>query len=323
MRWLGTIPLTMGLCLAVGGCTDDDVIVAIDASAVGDMAMSPPRMPIGRFAVIGDFGVDTMDELTVTRLVKSWHPDYIITVGDNNYPSGDATTIDGNIGQYFAPYIANYQGKYGPGGSTNRFWPCLGNHDWYSATGAQPYLDYFPALPGNRRYYDVALGSIHFFAVDSEAEEPDGIDDTSVQAAWLQSALAASKECFNIVYFHHPPYSSGDPTFVEPRMRWPFAAWGADLVLDGHEHVYERIELGGMTYVTDGLGGAFNRFPFQPLPVLGSLVRYNADFGALLAEVYDGMLEFTFRNTHGDVIDRFDIQRDCSAPHTMFDAGLL
>ena len=319
-----TAALTMaiGACLASGGCTDDDVIVGPDGSASGDMAMTLPRVPLGRFAVLGDFGVDTMDELTVTRMIKSWRPDYIVTVGDNNYPNGEEMTIDANVGQYFAPYIAHYQGKYGPGGTTNRFWPCLGNHDWYSQSGAQPYLDYFPALPGNRRYYDYAIGNIHFFALDSEVQEPDGIDATSVQAAWLQAGLAASKECFNIVYFHHPPYSSGDPTFVEPRMRWPFAAWGVDLVLDGHEHVYERIELGGMTYVTDGLGGALNRFPFGPVPVLGSLVRYNADFGALYAEVYDGMIEFTFRNTHGDVIDRFDIQRDCSTPHMMSDAGL-
>ena len=233
---------------------------------------------------------------------------------------GAADTIDANIGQFFSGFIGGYTGKYGPGSATNRFWPCLGNHDWYAPTGAQAYLDYFPSLPGNRRYYDVAVGNVHFFAVDSDPHEPDGIDVGSTQARWLQAALAASHECFNIVFFHHPPYSSGDPLFTEPEMRWPFLAWGADVVLTAHQHNYERLAIDGMTYVVDGLGGALNRFGFlttQP----GSLVRYNAAFGALFVQVFDGRLDFQFKNTHGDVVDRFDILRDCSTPHTIADGG--
>jgi predicted phosphodiesterase len=279
-----------------------------------------PPGPLARFAVIGDYGMDTRDEMEVARLVKGGHPDYIVTVGDNNYPSGEAATIDANIGQYFAPFIGGYTGKYGPGSADNRFWPCLGNHDWYAATGAQPYTDYFASLPGNRRYYDVVLGTVHFFAVDSDPHEPDGIAASSPQARWLQTALAASTSCFNIVYFHHPAYSSGDPMFTEPAMRWPFRDWGADIVLTGHQHQYERLAVDGMTYVVDGLGGVLNRFDFAAVQP-GSLVRYNQTFGALFAEVLDGDLLFTFRNTHGDVVDRFDVQRDCSKPHTIVDAG--
>jgi tartrate-resistant acid phosphatase type 5 len=312
--------LTASLVL---GC-DDDVTGRPGDAGVGvmiDLAVAPMPLPLSRFAVIGDFGVDTGDEMSVAKLVKSLRPDYIVTVGDNNYPSGEAATIDLNIGQYYSSYIGGYHGKYGSGSKTNRFWPALGNHDWYSQNGAQPYLDYFTTLPGNRRYYDVALGTVHFFMVDSEAEEPDGIDVGSTQAQWLQAALAASHECFNVVLFHHPPYCSGDPTYVEPRMRWPFAAWGADVVLVGHQHLYERLEVDGLTYVVDGLGGALNRFLFfatQP----GSLVRYNDDFGALYVEVFDEHMAFTFRDTRGGVVDRFDIRRDCSQPHTLVDAGL-
>ena len=301
------------------GCDDDDG-PGQDAGGAADMAAAQAPVPLARFAVIGDYGVDTPDEMDVAKLVKGWHPDYIVTVGDNNYPSGAANTIDANIGQYFAPFIGGYTGKYGQGSADNRFWPCLGNHDWYAPTGAQAYIDYFPSLPGNRRYYDVAVGSVHFFAVDSDPHEPDGIDVGSPQARWLQAALAASHECFNIVFFHHPPYSSGDPTFTEPQMRWPFVAWGADLVLTAHQHNYERLAIDGMTYVVDGLGGALNRFGFfatQP----GSLVRYNAAFGALFVEVFDGRLDLQFRNTHGDVVDRFDVQRDCAAPHMLADGG--
>ena len=60
--------------------------------------------------------------------------------------------------------------------STNSFLPSLGNHDW-GTPNAQPYLDYF-ALPGNERYYDHVQGPVHFFIVDSDPNEPDGIDET-------------------------------------------------------------------------------------------------------------------------------------------------
>ena len=254
-------------------------------------------------------------------MVKGWRPDYIVTVGDNNYPSGEGATIDLNIGQFFHDYIGGYAGKYGAGSGVNRFWPSLGNHDWYSAGGAQPYLDYFPSLPGNKRYYDVAIGAVHFFALDSDAHEPDGIEATSAQARWLEERLAASTECFNVVYFHHPAYSSGDPMFTEARMRWPFRAWGADVVLMGHQHQYERLVVDQLTYVVDGLGGALNRFEFlatQP----GSMVRYKDDFGALAVEVYEGKLSFTFKNTRDQAIDAFDVTRDCATPHLPADGGV-
>jgi len=193
----------------------------------------------------------------------------------------------------------------------------LGDHDWH-APGAKPYLDYFE-LPGNERYYDFVKGPVHFFALDSDPNEADGNTSGSRQAQWLKSKLASASEPFKVVYFHDPPYSSGSE--MRRTMRWPFRDWGADLVLTGHQHLYERLVIDGMTYVIDGLGGALNRFPFaatQP----GSLVRYNATFGALFVEVFDGgKLDVTFRNTHGDVVDRFDLLRDCSVPRARADGG--
>lgn len=309
------------VCSTVG-CDSGEVDPLPDTvSGVIDAGALPARAPapILRFAVIGDFGVDTTNEMSVARLVDQWRPDFVVTVGDNNYPSGEAATIDRNIGKYYSTYIGGYAGAFGPGSVTNRFWPCLGNHDWYSHSGAQPYLAYFPSLPGNRRYYDFVVGPIHFFAVDSDTREPDGIDATSAQARWLQSALAASTACFNVVYFHHPPYSSGDPLYTRPRMRWPFADWGADVVLTGHQHQYERLVVGRMTYVVDGLGGALNRFRFGP-PQPGSLVRYREDFGALLVEVVHGQMVFTFRNTRDQVIDRFTFAGDCATRRVLTDA---
>jgi len=102
-----------------------------------------------RFGVIGDFGNASSNERDVANLVKSWSPDLIITVGDNNYPNGEASTIDANIGQYYHDFIFPYYGTYGAGSPTgsNRFFPALSNHDWGDAypnpTGADPYLAYF------------------------------------------------------------------------------------------------------------------------------------------------------------------------------------
>src|SRR5689334_15914290 len=82
------------------------------------------------FAVIGDYGSGEQPEADVANLVKSWNPDLIVTVGDNNYPNGDGKTIDKNIGQFYHEYIYQYNGQYGSGSQTRRFFPTLGNHDW-------------------------------------------------------------------------------------------------------------------------------------------------------------------------------------------------
>src|SRR5712691_5964907 len=100
-----------------------------------------------RFAVIGDYGLAGTPESNVATLVKSWSPDVILTVGDNNYPTGAASTIDANIGRYYHDFISPYVGSYGAWAATNRLFPTLGRHDWGNTypnpTGDQPYLNYF------------------------------------------------------------------------------------------------------------------------------------------------------------------------------------
>src|SRR5262249_43358535 len=163
-------------------------------------------------------------------MVKSWKPDFVITLGDDNYPRGEAATIDQNIGKYYAEFIGDYHGHFGPGSKANRFWPSPGNHDW-GAPGLAPYIAYF-TLPGNERYYDVELGLAHLFSSDSDPHEPDGTTASSVQGQWLKDHLRSSRSCYNIVYFHHAPYSTARHGSTES-MRWPFAEWGASVVLAG------------------------------------------------------------------------------------------
>jgi tartrate-resistant acid phosphatase type 5 len=251
-----------------------------------------------RFAAIGDYGYAGPDEQAVADLVKSWRPELIVTLGDNNYPLGGADTIDVNIGLFYHDYISPYAGRFGCGGPRNRFFPSLGNHDWMTPD-ARPYLDYF-TLPGNERYYDVAWGFVHLYAIDSDPSEPDGTTADSVQAAWLRAHLAAAKERWKIVFFHHAPYSSG-PHGSNVALRWPYKAWGADLVLTGHDHDYERFSIDGLPYIVNGLGGAV----FYPLgaPAEGSVARFNEAAGALFIEADATSLHARFRTADGRQID--------------------
>src|SRR6266511_3921437 len=78
--------------------------VATNASAAA------PVVPT-TFAAIGDFGSDYISSRRVARLVRDWQPQFVITLGDNNYPAGSAATIDRNIGQFYHEFIAPYKGR--------------------------------------------------------------------------------------------------------------------------------------------------------------------------------------------------------------------
>ena len=257
-----------------------------------------------RLAIIGDFGDSSKPEADVAEMVHHWQVDSIVTVGDNNYPKGEASTMDENVGQYFSTYIHPYQGRYGIGASENRFYPALGNHDWMTGS-IDPYLDYF-SLPGNERYYDVVLRPVHIFILDSNEEEPDGRTVESVQAQWLKSQLAASTVPWKLVSMHHAPFSSGAQHGDNVEVQWPFAEWGVSAVLAGHEHSYERLHRDGIPYFINGLGG---RRPIHPFgnPKQGSAVRYNQDFGAMLIKADKSCLNFTFVNRSDEVIDSFTL----------------
>lgn len=259
-----------------------------------------PQLASVRFAVIGDYGQAGPAAEAVARLVRSWAPDFIVTTGDNNYPRGEARTIDENIGRYYHMFIAPYRGRYGPGADRHRFFPVLGNHDWI-ADQARPYLDYF-TLPGNERYYEVRWGPVHLFFLNSNSGEPDGITADSRQARWLRERLRATDAPWRLVVMHHPPYSSGLHG-SHPTLQWPFAEWGATAVLAGHDHVYERIERDGILYFVNGLGGHPARYPFRA-PIPGSQVRYRERHGAMRVEADPCRITFEFIAVDGRRIDR-------------------
>lgn len=268
--------------------------------------------PAVRFAVIGDYGVASYggayfdNEAAVAALVKSFRPAFIVTLGDNNYPDGLAATIDANIGQFYHSYIYPYKGKYGKGAIENRFFPCLGNHDWNSGT-IKAYTNYFE-LPGNERYWDIARGPVHIFCINGEPQEPDGYKADSAQAAWLKGAMAAAHEPFKIVVMHKPPFSSGSHGSAVD-LRWPFAEWGASAVMAGHEHNYERLHSKGLAYFVNGLGGAQSYGLSKPkLPE--TALRWTGGHGAMLVEVSNDGSVMTFMTitTFGALIDHYAVK---------------
>jgi len=267
---------------------------------------SNPTLSTGgavRFAAIGDYGSDGQPEADVSALVHSWNPEFVITTGDNNYDVGAASSIDPNIGQYYHDFIFPYFGSYGQGADINRFFPSLGNHDW-ETPNAQPYLDYF-TLPGNERYYTFTWGPVDFFPIDSDSREPDGITQTSAQAQWLQAALGASTSPWKLVYMHHPPYSSSSNHGNTPALQWPYQAWGASLVMAGHDHTYERIIRNGFPYFVNGLGGR-SIYNFGT-PVQGSVVRYNGNYGAMLVSATTVTMTLQFYSRAGSLIDTYNM----------------
>ena len=241
------------------------------------------------FAVIGDYGLGGNDELQVSDLVKSWNPEFIITTGDNNYPDGDDETFEDNIGYYYGDYIYNYDASIfnrcnglAFQDKINRFFPSPGNHDDQFFQGLAYYKKYF-TLPGNELYYNYSWGDIAFYSLNSTDR------DMTAQRDWLKAELLKSEKAFNIVYFHHSPYSSGDHG-NESRMQWDFHSLGVDVVLTGHDHIYSRIDKidePGLHYIVNGLGGkSIYDCGENPLGTDDfSVTCYDENYGALRGKV--------------------------------------
>lgn len=279
--------------------------------------------PDVQFAVIGDFGSGGPSEEAVARMVASWKPSFIVGLGDQYYAQagGDGTSrYDNSVGAHYCAWLKDISttGNKCPQGKAkkNAFFPTLGNHDLTDALPAPgSYLDYFK-LPGsdyssssgNERYYDFVEGPLHFFVLNSNPSEPDGTTQGSTQAKWLKTQLAKSTAQWKIVVDHHPPYSSDSSHGSTESMRWPFAAWGADAVLSGHSHTYERVMQDGIVYFVNGLGGA-GLYQFGSTAVEGSAVRFAADWGAQSVSVSRDTLRFDFYDVSGRLIDSYSVNK--------------
>ncbi len=270
-------------------------------------------VPVGQtslsLGVIGDFGYANAAEASVASLVAGWTPDAVVALGDDYYANAGgtgATRYDLTIGAYYCAFLHGATpGPACPTGGTadqNRFWSAPGNHD-YSDAGIGSYAGYF-GYPGNKRYFSVRIGSVELFLLDSDIALRDS-GEMADERAWLAATATASTARWKIATFHQPPYSSGSRHGSSIDMRWPFASWGIQLVLNGHEHLYERATADGVTYVTDGLGGA-PRYVFGT-PIPESLARYADDYGALHLTVTDAAISGAFVSVDGVTRDAFTI----------------
>lgn len=317
--------LVLAAALFLGGCSgggdsDDD--------GQDNQSYSLPANDDANFvfAVIGDFGdtlplSDEPDTQEVATLIKSWKPSFITTVGDNDYSDGEYANQTGNarftglelgVGQFFHEYIYPYKGSSGSGASTNMFYPIPGDHDYgddCENPRLGPYLDYFtlPEGPKDETYYELVEQNVHIFFLDSIEEcHQDNGATLAAQKAWLSDTAKKSEAEFKIVLIHQPPYSSGARHGSAAHTQWNYADMGIDLVISGDDHIYERIEKDGVTYLVNGLGGV-EIHPDFSTPVEGSKVRYNKAYGALRVDVYESRLLVSFVSVDGVVQDQFSL----------------
>jgi len=309
------------LALALVGSTPSFGALPSEFRQAADTASSDDAT-ITVFAVIGDFGSHDRHAAAVAALVKSWHPAFIVTTGDDYYKQAGgkgADTYRRSVATYYAAWmkgVPKYHGRKVGTAKVNAFFPALGNHDYTDARPApKTYLNYF-TLPGagftnssgRERYYDFTKGPIHFFILDSNPQEPHGVSVLSRQAQWLQRALASSTSSWNVVVDHHPPFSSDTAHGSTVYMQWPFAEWGADAVISGHAHVYERFMQDGIPYFVNGLGGGA-RHNFAATSTPEPEVQFDTTWGAQRVVETSSRLRFEFYDVSGRLIDEYDVWR--------------
>ncbi len=204
----------------------------------------------------------------------------VFTTGDNAYESGTA---------------AEFNDCYDPswGRHKARTKPSPGNHEYYTA-GASGYFGYFGAAAGDptKGYYSYDLGEWHVVALNSMCENVGGCGPTSPMLTWLENDLASNPKACTLAYFHHPLFSSGSVHGNHTKMR---AIWDvlysedAEVVLNGHEHSYERFapqrpdgtrdqERGIREFVVGTGGGGL--YPFGSVKA-NSQVRNASTYGVL------------------------------------------
>ena len=276
------------------------------------------------FAAFADYGSGTPDQAAVATLVKSWQPDFLVAAGDHNYTLGYAVgeaTWGRNVGAFYGEFIKRrVDNRYPEQTSlTQRFFPVPGNHDSGpdSSNGGElsSYLDYFHSNPGGEpripegvhrprlSYYKMSWGAADFFFLDSDnAMVNTAARDT--QRQWLREQIAASGARWKFGVWHHPPYSSGGVHGSQLLLQWGADLKGLTAVITGHDHIYERLDMGfGVTQLIVGLGGS-SIYQLADRPVSQSLFRYNASRGALRGQVGpDGVqLEFWAVSPSGGVL---------------------
>lgn len=226
----------------------------------------------------GDIGSCTSAAAATAALVAGLSGT-VATLGDNAYPSGSP----GDFARCYEP---------GWGEFRSRTRPSAGNHD-YGTAGAAGYFGYFGTRAGdpNRGYYSYRLGTWNVIVLNSNCDEVGGCADGTPQERWLRATLRARGGLCTLAYWHHPRFSQGphgDDARVGAFWRDLYAD-GVEIVLNGHDHAYERFAPQSPTGAVDrtygirefvvGTGGA-GLYPFVTVEP-ASEARDNTTFGIL------------------------------------------
>ena len=229
-------------------------------------------------------------EATAKLLVQV--PGTVMAVGDLAYPDGSK--------ENFTCYDKTW------GRVKSRTRPAPGNHEFHAA-GATPYFDYFGAAAGDPKtgYYSYELGTWHIIVLNSECQDVGGCEAGSPQEKWLRADLAAHPAACTLAYWHKPLFSSGgahgNDLTVKPLFEALYEA-NADVVVNGHDHDYERFapqdpegsldSKRGIREFVAGTGGK-NLRPFsEPKP--NSELRNATAFGVLKLTLKPNSYEWQF-----------------------------
>ncbi len=274
--------LAGAVLLALGGAAGSSSVAQSDPiiAAAGDIACDPFHQDFnnGVGVPLACRAVATADLLTQTR------PMVVLTLGDLQYEDGD-----------LLKFKDSYDRTWGRFKSITR--PALGNHE-YVTRGARGYFAYFGPTAGDpqKGYYSYEVGTWHLIALNSNCTFVGGCGAGSPQERWLRTDLAAHTGSCILAYWHHPRFSSGwhsnNPTY---RAFWQALYHaGADLVLVGHDHDYERFApqdpdgtpdpARGIRQFVVGTGGR-SAYSFRTIQA-NSEVRQAGTFGILVLTLH-------------------------------------
>ncbi len=304
LQWTSTIdgPLGVGGTLLTGTLTPGTHVVTARATDSGGASASASITltvlgafpePTAQLLAAGDVASCGWrgDELTAALLDGLDGP--ILTLGDNVYP-------DGTPAQFASCYEPTW------GRHKARTYPVPGNHD-YHTPGGSGYFEYFGTRAGEpgAGYYSFDLGGWHIVALNSEIAMGAG----SAQEQWLRADLAAHPVTCTLAYWHEPRFGSGVTHGNDTRSAavWrDLYATGADVVLNGHEHKYERfapqspaglLDPNGITQFIVGTAGSINGAFDVPVP--NSLVRDASSLGVLRLTLRPTSFDWEFLSVPG------------------------
>jgi len=269
------VVVVMSAAVLLGACSigaqgtdpqraDPGPVVSQPGQSTDSAEPSKPTIKRTEIVAVGDIACDPTSPVfadpnycrheAVARLTKKLVNDgaeWFIPLGDIQYESGTLDAFNAVYGRWFGQFRSISM-------------PVAGNHEWYT-DGAAGYFAYFGKRAGTPeapwRSFSPVKGW-RVYLLDSNCENVGGCGPDSPQGRWLAKEVKNSGEQCSIAAWHHPLHTSGEyegdaATIARAKPLWELAdASGVDVVLNGHDHIYERFApIDGMTQFTVGTGG--------------------------------------------------------------------